>query len=155
MSVFSSPNPHYRICYLADTGPGRACMRAKYFSHVQLFVTLWTEAHQAPLSKRFSRQECCSGLPCLPLGSLPTQRSHPCLLHWCADSLPAESPGKPSLYSKCPVKLQLIRVLLLLQGTGGTWWESEATRLPYSRRTWGGKQQSRPPVLSLMPTPFL
>ena len=27
------------------------------FSHVQLFVTLWTVAHQAPLSMGFSRQE--------------------------------------------------------------------------------------------------
>ena len=28
-------------------------------------------AHQAPLFMGFSRQECCSGLPCLPLGNLP------------------------------------------------------------------------------------
>ena len=27
------------------------------FSHVQLFATFWTVAHQAPLSMRFSRQE--------------------------------------------------------------------------------------------------
>ena len=33
------------------------------FSCVLLFATLWTVAHQAPLSKRFSRQEYCSGLP--------------------------------------------------------------------------------------------
>ena len=32
-------------------------------SHVQLFVTPWTVAHQAPLSMEFSRQECWSGLP--------------------------------------------------------------------------------------------
>ena len=31
------------------------------FSHVQLFVTLWTVAHQAPLSMDFSRQEYWSG----------------------------------------------------------------------------------------------
>ena len=31
--------------------------------HIQLFVTPWTVAHQAPLSVRFSRQEYCSGLP--------------------------------------------------------------------------------------------
>ena len=28
-----------------------------YFSHVQLFETLWTTAHQAPLPMVFSRQE--------------------------------------------------------------------------------------------------
>ena len=32
------------------------------FSHVQLFVTPWTVAHQAPLSVEFSRQEYWSRL---------------------------------------------------------------------------------------------
>ena len=34
-----------------------------HFSHVQLFATLWTVAHQAPLSTGFSKQEYWSGLP--------------------------------------------------------------------------------------------
>ena len=34
----------------------RACVLS-HFSHVQLFATLWTVAHQAPLSMEFSRQE--------------------------------------------------------------------------------------------------
>ena len=37
-----------------------------HFSHVQLFVTPWTVAHQAPLSLGFSRQDYWSGLPCPP-----------------------------------------------------------------------------------------
>ena len=41
------------------------------FSHVQLFVTLWTVARQAPLSMGFSRQEHWSGLPFPPPGDLP------------------------------------------------------------------------------------
>ena len=41
------------------------------FSHVLLFVTPWTVAHQAPLSMGFSRQEYWSGLPYLPPGDLP------------------------------------------------------------------------------------
>ena len=41
------------------------------FSQVRVFVTLWTVAHQASLSKEFSRQEYWSGLPCPPLGDLP------------------------------------------------------------------------------------
>ena len=41
------------------------------FSHVQLFATLWTAAHQAPLSMGFSRQEYWSWLPCPPSGDLP------------------------------------------------------------------------------------
>ena len=40
------------------------------FSHVQLCVTLWTVAHQAPLSMGFSRQEYWSGLLCPPPGDL-------------------------------------------------------------------------------------
>ena len=40
------------------------------FSHVQLFVTLWTVAQQAPVSMGFSRQECWDGLPFPPLGHL-------------------------------------------------------------------------------------
>ena len=38
---------------------------------LQLFATIWTVAHQAPLSMGFSRQEYCTGLPCPPLGNLP------------------------------------------------------------------------------------
>ena len=37
--------------------------RAKLLSCVQLFVTPWTIAHQAPLSMEFSRPEYWSGLP--------------------------------------------------------------------------------------------
>ena len=39
-----------------------ACMLSR-LSHVQLCVTPWTAAHQAPLSTGFSRQEYWSGLP--------------------------------------------------------------------------------------------
>ena len=44
------------------------------FSHVRLFVTLWTVARQAPLSMGFSRQEYWSGLPFSPPGDLPDPR---------------------------------------------------------------------------------
>ena len=40
-------------------------------SHVQLFVTSWTVAHQAPLSMWFSRQEYWSGLPFPSSENLP------------------------------------------------------------------------------------
>ena len=42
-----------------------------HFSHVWLFATLCTIAHQAPLSTGFSRQEYWSGLPYLSPGDLP------------------------------------------------------------------------------------
>ena len=47
------------------------------FSRVQLFVTLWTVAHQAPLSMGFSRQEYWSGLPWRPSGDLPDPEIKP------------------------------------------------------------------------------
>ena len=47
------------------------------FSHVQLCVTLWTVARQAPLSMGFSRQEYCSELPRPPQGDLPDPGTEP------------------------------------------------------------------------------
>ena len=40
-------------------------------SHVRLFATPWTVAHQDPLSMGFSRQEYWSRFPCPPPGDLP------------------------------------------------------------------------------------
>ena len=47
------------------------------FSRVRPFATLWTVAHQAPLSMGFSRQEYWSGLPCPPPGDLPDPGAEP------------------------------------------------------------------------------
>ena len=47
------------------------CMLISLFSHVQLFMMLWTLAHQAPQSMGFSRQEYWSRLPCSPPGDIP------------------------------------------------------------------------------------
>ena len=42
-----------------------------HFSCVQLFVTLWTIAHQTPLAMGFSRQEYWNELPFPSLGDIP------------------------------------------------------------------------------------
>ena len=47
------------------------------FSCVQLFETLWTVAHQSPLSMGFSSQEYWSGLPCPPSGDPPNLGMQP------------------------------------------------------------------------------
>ena len=47
------------------------------FSHVWLFATLWTIAHEFPLSMGFSRRECWSGLPFPPPGDLPDPGMEP------------------------------------------------------------------------------
>ena len=49
---------------------GYVCILSR-FSRVQLFVTVWTGAGQAPLSLGFSRLEYWSGLACPPPGDLP------------------------------------------------------------------------------------
>ena len=46
-------------------------MCAQLLSCVQLFMTPWTIAHQAPLSVGLSRQEYHSGLPLISPGDLP------------------------------------------------------------------------------------
>ena len=48
-----------------------------HFSHVQLFATLCTVAHQAPLSMGFSRQEYWSRLLFPSPGDLPNQEIEP------------------------------------------------------------------------------
>ena len=64
-------------------------------SRVQLFVTPWTVAYQAPLSMGFSRQECWSGLPFPSAGDLPDPGIKPGSPALQADALPSEPPGKP------------------------------------------------------------
>ena len=66
----------------------------KCFRSVQLFVTLWTVAYQAPLS----RQAYWSGLPCLPSGDLPDpgiEPMSPAAPALQADSLPLSHRGSP------------------------------------------------------------
>ena len=53
------------------------CVLLSSFSHVRLFVTLWTIAHQALLSVGFSTQDYQSGLLCPPPGALPNPATEP------------------------------------------------------------------------------
>ena len=71
-----------------------------HFSRVQLIVTPWAVAPQAPLSMGFSRQEYWSGLPCSFLedhpnpGIKPASPASPTLQE---DSLPSEALWKSLL----------------------------------------------------------
>ena len=51
------------------------------FSRVQLFVTIWTVACQAPLSRNLPGKNAGVGRHFLLQGIFPTQRSNPGLLH--------------------------------------------------------------------------
>ena len=84
-------------------------------SHVWLFGTTWTVAHQASLSMGFSKQGYWSGLLCLPPGDHPNPRITPSslsLLHWQEDSLPLSVPGKPYLTYQFSSVQSLSRVRL-------------------------------------------
>ena len=78
-SAFHSicPSVHLSICPAPASGhPGyhicvyRSARMLSCFRDIQLFVTPWTVAHQAPLSTRFSRQEYWSRMPFPPPGDL-------------------------------------------------------------------------------------
>ena len=62
--------------YLKKSGYTYVCVLS-HFSHVHLFETLWTIAHQAPLSMGFSRHEYWSGLPFPSPGDLPNTGIEP------------------------------------------------------------------------------
>ena len=51
--------------------------KVSVLSHVQLFATPWTVAHQAPVSMGFSREEYWSGAPSPPPGDLPSPGIEP------------------------------------------------------------------------------
>ena len=59
------------------------------------FATPWTVTHQAPLSMRFPRQECWSGLPFPSPRDLPNSGIKPGSPALKAVSLPSETPEKP------------------------------------------------------------
>ena len=85
---------NYMFMYVVTQGH-YVCICAQSLSCVQLFVTPWTAAHQAPLSMGFSRQEYWSGLPCPPPGDRPNPGIEPRSSALQADSTPSEPPGKP------------------------------------------------------------
>ena len=60
----------------------------------RLFATLWTAAHQVPLSMEFSRQEYWSGLPFPSPGDLPDPGIEPGSPELQADSSLSEPQGK-------------------------------------------------------------
>ena len=94
--------------------PSHPCMLSR-FSHVRLFVILWTVACQDPLSIRFSRQVYWSGLP-FPLpgdlpdpGIKPVSLASPALIGGFFITMP---PGKP------PSHLQSTELIYLCYTVG-------------------------------------
>ena len=79
----------------ADDSRIACCYFRCVLSRVQLFETLWTVAHQAPLSMGFSRHEYWSGLLFPSPEDLPDPGTEPGSSALQADSLLSEPPGRP------------------------------------------------------------
>ena len=97
-------------------------------SRIWLFETLWTVAHQDPLSMWFSRQGYWSGLPCPPPEDLLNPRIKPESLTLQVDSLPLSHWGRPensTNVNKCKILktetilLQKVSVLFQVVGWHG------------------------------------
>ena len=81
--------------------PMHACMLS-CFSCVWVCATLWTAAHQAPLSTGFSRQEYWSGLPFLSPGSFALGE-----VNWQVLSSLLEKPTCWGAEVSCPQPVQI------------------------------------------------
>ena len=88
------------MVYVVDVSGGESTVKVKSLSHVRLFATPWTIAHQDPPSMGFSRQEYWSGLPFPSPGDVPDPGIEPRSPALQADTLTSEPPGKPLVYIK-------------------------------------------------------
>ena len=78
LACFLFRNVYFRQPYMSSMHNSfKRILHAQCLSHVQLFGTLWTIAHQPPLSMGFSRQEYWSELPFSALGDLPNPGIEP------------------------------------------------------------------------------
>ena len=83
------------LCYM--------CVCVCLLSHIQLFVTQWTVACQAPLSMESPRQEYWSRLSFSPPGDLPNPGIKPASLAsptLAGGFFTTEPPRKPTIYVK-------------------------------------------------------
>ena len=86
-----------------------------YFSHVGLFVTSGTVAHQAPWSVDFSRQAYWTGMPCPPSRDLPhpgIEPLSPVSPALQVDSLLLSHQGSPDISTHTPPPKFIIYIII-------------------------------------------
>ena len=83
MTTHSSESPEIKFLASIDSDV-EASKRVCVLSRVRLFATLWTVAHQAPLSTEFSRQEYWSRGPFPTPGNLLDSGIEPVSLEFLA-----------------------------------------------------------------------
>ena len=90
--VFSFKEHTYLLTMLATHLVQHQVKETKSLSCVRVFAAPRTVAHQAPLSKEFSRQQYWGGLPFPSPGDFPNPGIEPGSPALQADSLPSEPP---------------------------------------------------------------
>ena len=83
----------------------------QFLSHVQLFVTPWTVALQAPLFMGFSRQEYWSRLPFLSVDNLPDPGMKPVSPAWQANSLVLSQLGSLNTHTQIHTHISSVQSL--------------------------------------------
>ena len=92
--------------------------KVKLLSHVWLFATQWTIAHQAPPFMGFCRHEYWNGLPFPSPGDLPNPGIEPRSSALQADSLLAEPQGKSKNTGVSSLSL-LLQIFLIQESNQG------------------------------------
>ena len=91
-----NPNPSSNICY-ATILTSHIQKVAFAFVVSDSLQTLWTVAHQTPLSMVLSRQEYCNGLLCCPPGESSQSREQTHVFYTAGRFFTSESQGKPKI----------------------------------------------------------
>ena len=89
----------FYLYYVESSNSWHVCVCVcvcELLSRVWLFATLWTVAHQIPLSMEFSSQEYCSELPFPPSEGLPDPGIKPVSPALAGRFFTTEPPGKPT-----------------------------------------------------------
>ena len=98
------------------------CVCVCVLSHVQLFATLWTVAHQAPLSMDSLGKNTGVGCHFLLQGIFLNQDLNPCLLcllHWQGEALLLHHPSEIYIYIYIYIKCTYVYIRVeggLLEG---------------------------------------
>ena len=92
------------------------CAILSCYSRVRLFVTVWTVAHQAPLSMGFSRQEYWSGLPRPPPGTFPSQVLNPvsCIFCIVGGFFTTQLPGNPYVCACIHILIHIYHCIFMI-----------------------------------------
>ena len=105
-----------RACHTKEKQPTTfisLMLHSQVISSVQLLIP-WTVAHQPPLPVNYPSMNIGVGCHFLLQGIFPTQGWNSSLLpllHWQADSLPLEPPGKPLVSLNLLANIRFLKIL--------------------------------------------